>query len=214
MHSCNMFCGDSSWSLYKDSKCVKLVDQYVSFEEAKNLCLYFPGVLESDPIITIKSPEEQEAITRFLFSDSSLLDNVWLGARRKTNSGSTSEFEWTDGSPIEFSNWSPGSPTNDTEKACAQLSSHLSREADSKASSKVNLNEDGLWSDVSCAKKNLVLCQKPQTWSLLQLQKTIIQQREELKQTKENLEKVQANPGRIFNFYMQGSKNFTDHCMF
>ena len=64
----------------------------------------------------------------------------------------------------------------------------------------VNGNGDGLWSDVSCVKRNLVLCQKPQTWSSFQMQKTIIQLREKLENLMDEQKETKANPGKSFEF--------------
>ena len=61
----------------------------------------------------------------------------------------------------------------------------------------VNVDQNGLWSDVSCAKRNLVLCQKPQTWSLLQMQKNFIELREKLEQSMEEQKEAKANPGKF-----------------
>jgi hypothetical protein len=58
------------------------------------------------------------------------------------------EFIWIDSSELRFSNWATGSPTRKFDKNCVQITS--------------DGNPIGGWINVSCKKKNVVICQKTQ----------------------------------------------------
>jgi hypothetical protein len=58
------------------------------------------------------------------------------------------EYIWIDGSELIFTNWATGSPTRKFDKSCVQMTS--------------DGNPIGKWVNVSCKKKNIVICQKAQ----------------------------------------------------
>jgi hypothetical protein len=143
-------CGD--WESYKDEKCFKIFDKagLQTYEDAEKTC----HQQENDSsLISIRFQEEQEFISNF-FKTNKIADNVWIGVKYTSN-----KYKWTDDSDLVFTNWAEGSPKNKTDH-CVQL------QADETSF--------GKWSDVLCNKKNLVVCQKMQTWSLSHLQKLLL----------------------------------------
>jgi hypothetical protein len=72
------------------------------------------------------------------------VDNVWLGMKKIGE-----KFIWLNGSELSFTNWATGNPSRNPDKNCAQITS------DGRIF--------GKWVEVSCKKKNIVFCQKPQT---------------------------------------------------
>src|SRR5258705_95183 len=70
---------------------------YVSFQEARTQCASYGG-----KIISIHSMEENNRIydwMRDIYTDTR---DYWLGFHRK---GSAEEFQWEDGSRVQFTNW-------------------------------------------------------------------------------------------------------------
>lgn len=166
-------CGDATWTLYRDLKCIKYIDQLTTYEGALEVCRRVIGTNDSSPLITIKSAEEQAFVTKLLFQDHQVIENVWLGAERGREN--SLDFQWSDGSELDYTNWAPENPTDELEKNCTELTSHLSRQVD-----------DGLWKNTPCARRNLVLCQKVQDWDLLDLQHILLQLRQEFDEAKKN----------------------------
>ncbi len=105
-----------------------------------------------------------------MFKTHKVVDNVWIGAKYSSN-----KFKWTDGSEVSFTNWAEGSPSNTAKKACVQMVPEGS--------------SMGKWVDVTCNKKNLVVCQKMQTWSLSRLQETLLDARKELQGSLDDVRK-------------------------
>jgi hypothetical protein len=143
-------CGD--WVSYKEEKCFKIFDKagLQSYEDAEKTCQKQEN---GSSLITIRFLEEQEFISNF-FKTNKIADNVWIGVKYTSN-----KYKWTDDSDLVFTNWAEGSPKNKTDH-CVQLHS--------------DETSFGKLSDVLCNKKNLVVCQKMQTWSLSHLQKLLL----------------------------------------
>jgi len=72
------------------------------------------------------------------------------------------QFKWDDGSEFVYSNWATGSPKNLADY-CVQMHSEV-----------VYL---GKWIDEPCSKKNLVVCQKNQIWTIARLQEIVQEMR-------------------------------------
>jgi hypothetical protein len=128
------------------------------------------------------------------------VDNVWLdGVRREDG-----DFEWSDGLDIIFyTNWGRGSPSNYTEKNCIQLTSYLATNL---------LKEDqGYWTDVSCARKNSVVCQKLQKFEFNDLQKIVLEEREQRRELQKALmqvaEKLQQRNYPYLSYHMMALRN-------
>ncbi|KAH9405938.1 hypothetical protein TYRP_014235 [Tyrophagus putrescentiae] len=160
--SCDPNCGD--WESYKDEKCIKIIDSTHTFAEALSAC----QKLEKTSIpLTIHSPEEQNFMTELIFRKNGVHDTVWLGAHL----GADKQFHWADEAEGKFTNWAPGEPSHKPVASCIQMMPeplHV-----------------GKWSDEPCDKKNLVVCQRLQSWTLQHMQQVFLNSRKALKDAAE-----------------------------
>ncbi len=172
------YCSGSGWVAFKDEKCFKLIKKWATHDNAEIICNqeYFRTDSFAPTLVSIKSSAEQEYLTKFVFNTPNS-NNVWIGAKRWPENGTV--FVWNDGSVIDFDNWAEGSPTEETKRSCVAMQSEFSK----KLSNMSDLDQraiNGKWKDVTCDTGNWVLCQKLQTWSFPQLQKTFLDSRKEL----------------------------------
>lgn len=159
-------CGD--WDAYRDEKCLKIIDGTLrTYDDAIKTCQQQNG---GSSLISIRSLEEQEFISNHLFKTHKVVDTVWIEAKYIIN-----KFKWSDNSDLTFTNWVEGSPSNTIEKSCVQMVPEGS--------------SMGKWVDEPCNKKNLVVCQKLQTWSLSRLQNALLDARKELQDSLEDVKK-------------------------
>ena len=147
----------------KDSKCK---DGWIAFQEESCVKIFeaisFENYADNDKkchdqnssLMEIHYKGEQDFI---LYQN--LSANIWLGIKYDDNEKA---YKWNDGSKLVYENWVGGGPKKDS-KLCVQL---FLEEQDNPWY--------GKWSEVSCSKKNLVVCQKPQDWSLSRLQKALV----------------------------------------
>jgi hypothetical protein len=161
-------CGD--WQQFKNEKCVKILgeEKVMSFNEAEKACLQTDY---GSYLLTMHSKEEQQFISEFLFKTNKIVENVWLGLKKNNNN-----FNWSDGSNLDFTNWLTGNPSNKSDHNCVQMlseSSHI-----------------GKWSDITCNKMNVAICQKNPTLSLTFLHKILLENKKELEETKKGLEET------------------------
>ena len=112
-----------------DKACLK------THEEAEIVCAE-----NGSRLLSIHSAEEQAFLTSFIFNQSKVVDNVWLGAKFGGKA-----VEWQDHSEMRFTNWAVGSPKN---KAgyCVQMHS--------------DPESVGKWVDEMCQKDYAVVCEK------------------------------------------------------
>ena len=108
-------------------------------------------------VIMINSLDEQQFIENVLFDQIKIVDNIWLGAKRDPK---TKKFYWDDEVHTNFtySNWAE--INNDTALECAEMFSEG--------------HFKGKWTDTSCMKSNIVVCQKMQDWTLARLLKEFL----------------------------------------
>ena len=122
-------------------------------------------------------------MTNYVFNISGVKANVWIGVKRKESSN---QFVWDDGSIFDFTNWTKGSPSEEVGKDCVEMQSMFTREFSNI--SNLNLRSiNGEWKDVSCESENIILCQKLQTLSFPQLQKSFLEVRKELSDARNQL---------------------------
>ncbi|XP_043835691.1 low affinity immunoglobulin epsilon Fc receptor isoform X2 [Dromiciops gliroides] len=86
------------WQLF-EKKCYFFGKEPKTWSQAKFACVNLQGRL-----VSIKSKEEQIFLTQ-----KSNKKGSWIGLRDLDIEG---EFIWMDGSPLGYSNWSPGEPNN------------------------------------------------------------------------------------------------------
>jgi hypothetical protein len=178
-------CGaGTGWVPFDNGFCYKIIDktQLVTHDQAADLCMDEGEVEEESSLAMIKNKKEQDFITNYVFSESEMhvIDGVWIGATRIEN---TTEFIWDDDTDVFFSNWEPGYPTDNELRKCVRMSSELSRSRDQDQHDGHNRHvraKDGEWADVNCEGRNVVLCQKLATWSLLFLQKRLLEARNDM----------------------------------
>ena len=130
-----------NWVSYNDS-CYQFnlgSSQQLSWSAAKNACSATGG---SSSLVTIKSKEEQDFITKQVqaFTKS----EVWIGL---SDIGSETTFKWDDGSSLtdtKFSMWANVKPTeNKEDKDCVLM---------------IGSRIDGAWSVQSCTLKRNFIC--------------------------------------------------------
>ena len=125
-----------------------------------------------------------------MFYNNKIVDSVWLGARLDTK---THKFHWEGKTePItNYENWAQ--LKNNTDYECVEMIP--------------DGNEKGKWINAACKKRNIVVCQKMQDWSLTRLQKEFLNMKQgyELKFTKlkNSTIQIQNNPVPIGFIYIQ-----------
>lgn len=151
-------CGSEDWKSFKDQYCYKLIKTFTTWEDAHLICQEQspPGEPDSYPI-HIRSPEEQEFISTYIFEELGALDSVWIGAERIEDENGTT-FRWSDGSDLTFTNWGESMPINDSVADAVEMKP----------------GESGKWQNVPKSKSNLVLCFKVQSWSIYKLQQKLL----------------------------------------
>ncbi len=137
-------------------------------------------------MVTIRSLEEQEFFSNLLFKTHNVVDDVWIGAKNDSN---WAKFKWADYSDLSFTNWQVGNPSNKTNYDCVQIMPESS--------------PMGKWANEPCNKKNLVVCQKMQNWSIYRLQNILLEVRKELKETQQQLNLQHMSPIPIGFIYTQ-----------
>lgn len=169
----NSQCGDNSWIAYKDEKCVKLFRTFATRDQAEEVCNQQAGIISVPTLVTIRSAAEQNFLVEYI-SNASEENNVWIGAERRP--GSSSEFNWNDGSPVmRYTNWGIGRPSDDVRRPCVLMQSELLRGF-----------SDMSWTDISCAAGSWFICQKLQSWSLEHFQQAILTTRREMQHSVES----------------------------
>jgi hypothetical protein len=180
-------CGDENWVTYKDEKCFKLIDDFKTRDEAEKICnqlLYTD--LSIPTLVSIKSTAEQDYLNEFLYNQLKIVDTVWIAAKRLE--GNSSQFEWNDGPLADFTNWAEGSTVDEDDRNCVEMRPANAINKSSIPEPSIDVS-NGKWVKVKCEKRNLVLCQKLQTWSFLHFQKTFLNTRKEIKDSFEEVTK-------------------------
>lgn len=90
-------------------------------------------------LLEITSTQEQLGIEGFLWRHPET-PGIWLGAQR---TGMNSTFEWSNQKRIVYTNWAPRTPSNNTVRGCAQVSSLGGMD---------NAEVLGQWEDVMCSR--------------------------------------------------------------
>lgn len=157
---------DDGWVAFANAKCYKLFDDYVDRDKAEEKCQQ--GQLgEDEPSLgLIKTNAEQKFVSNYVFNVLGVTDGVWIGARRIDNE---TNFLWNDETDVVHANWASGFPTDDERRECVRIVSDLTRGP-----------RNGDWMDTTCSARNLVLCQKLQNWSLVDIRKQLLDVREKM----------------------------------
>jgi hypothetical protein len=166
---------DGDWTPFLDKKCYKIVDEVVTYKEAEGLCTK-QG--KGSNVLTIGSQEEQDFLVKYLFSTNQVIDSVWLWGQRSGNSSGNPSFLWNNGEDMAFNSWAEGSPSRLKYAKCMQM-----RFLFSSMSMSIDSNEEGPdfegptngeWTDIPCRKRNLVVCERVQNWTVTRIQETLM----------------------------------------
>lgn len=149
-------CGD--WEPYREEKCFRVIENAntQSFSDATKTCATY-----NSRMITIGSKNEQTFLENYLFNKKAIVDNVWLGGKNDSVYSNQRVYRWQDGSNLTFTNWENGYPKDRSVDSCIQMNS--------------DKEVQGKWTNEPCARKNLVVCEKKQTWSLEKIQTLLVQ---------------------------------------
>src|SRR5699024_6530309 len=112
-------------------------------------------------------------------------DPAWLGVKLINNIFNLADNNAT----LHFTNWASGNPSNSGDRACVQLIPEVANR--------------GKWMDEPCDKKNRVVCQRPQQWSIVQLQQAFLDVRKELNDQRKKVESLEENPVPSGFIYVQ-----------
>lgn len=119
-------------------------------------------------LITIRTQEEQEFLWNYIFEIKKVADSAWIGLNYSgLNNHRETTFKWIDGTNYTYRNWVGGKKNNQSDRLYVEIKS--------PQESSGELNSRGNWQNVRCEKKNAVICQKMQTWSLGMLQKILLE---------------------------------------
>ncbi|CAJ0922768.1 unnamed protein product, partial [Mesorhabditis belari] len=95
------------WSyLAKTASWYKVVDQPMTFDEAKAYC-----AIRKSHLVSIQSQVENDFVQELAKAVDSNA-GFWIGLKKNLNKGNA--FEWTDRSSVDFTNWLPGYPDSET----------------------------------------------------------------------------------------------------
>merc|ERR1712098_30081 len=129
--------GESScpadWTAHQ-SKCYKLFEETLSWEDAESYCQ-----AEGAHLASVLNQEENNFIAGLAS------EKMWLGGTDKVNEGT---FVWTDGSSFSFTSWSPDNPDN------AGNQDGVTSGADNQNCLTTNYLEPGLWDDLWCTNQD------------------------------------------------------------
>ena len=142
-----------------------------TYDNAKSVCLQQES--DNPSVIMINSLEEQQFIEQLLFDDNKIVDNVWLGAKRDSK---TKKFNWDDvsNSSFTYENW--GKPNNNNDFECAEMIPYG--------------KEKGKWTNTSCKRNNLIVCQKMQRWTLARFQRQFLDSKKQCENQMSELKNI------------------------
>ena len=167
---CLNLCGD--WTQYKDIKCLKVLNKSGTQDEALHNCTQLD---QSSTLPTIHSKDEQQFITNLLQKYQNISINAWIGMKYTDQ-----VYKWMDGTETNFYNWANDAVRDGTAQ-CVQMSLYD--------------KTIGKWTDESCKKTALIVCQKKQ-----ELNFNVVL----------NLVQKMENSIEIMKKQLEGQKNITD----
>uniref|UniRef100_A0A4Q8K218 U36-Liphistoxin-Lth1b_1 n=2 Tax=Liphistius TaxID=62150 RepID=A0A4Q8K218_9ARAC len=128
----------SNWISFENS-CYQLISDSKDWTSAQSFCRNIGANLAS-----VHSDRETDFILRSINSDSNIrrYNTVWIGLHALNI---RDNFEWNDGSELDYRNWNSGEPNNDLNmpEDCGQL-----------------ITRNGFWNDAPCSGKMGFVCKQ------------------------------------------------------
>ncbi|XP_044135029.1 perlucin-like protein [Bufo gargarizans] len=123
----------AGWKLIK-SNCYYFSTKSETWERSKDMCAERNGIL-----LVIKNSFEMSSLLPFIKQG-----RYWLGLKR--NPDDLDMWEWTDGSPLTYSNWNEGEPNNDrNNEHCAEIMGGVQSWNDLPCSNTATYICKGIW---------------------------------------------------------------------
>ncbi|CAG2102973.1 unnamed protein product, partial [Medioppia subpectinata] len=153
---------DEGWVAYRDEKCYRVFNTTppMTYAQSVEFCAGLQALPFSTTLATIHTADEQSFLTHYLagvFADGT---NVWIGARRRRRS--RTDFQWTDGTDMEYNRWLSGQPADTPGYDCVTMKSRYLAPG--------RVETDGQWANVLCGSAQVALCQRLQYWTYQQSQ--------------------------------------------
>ncbi|XP_029115713.1 ladderlectin-like [Scleropages formosus] len=123
----------SGWQKF-NSRCFHYISQKTSWVHAQIHCIRFSASLAS--IHSLQEYRFVQNVTRRLGNNFPL---AWIGG---TDAPQEGKWIWVDGTPFDFTKWTPGEPNNRGGENCLEM----------------NFGDQKLWNDISCKKYNPSVC--------------------------------------------------------
>ena len=159
---CLNLCGD--WTQYKDIKCLIVIEKRATEEEALHSC---SQIEQSSTLLTIHSKDEQEFNNNLLGKYKNISLNAWIGMKYTDK-----VYKWMDGTDTNFTNWADDTVRDGTDP-CVQMS--------------LVTETLGKWSDMSCKKLGIIVCQKKQEFNFTTLRNAFELQQKDMNSIKDEI---------------------------
>ena len=126
---------EDGWDQYDGSCYLFSLDTEVKYDDGRSACQDLGGDMAS-----ISDSDEMDFITDRMDEIDSSKHNVFIGL---THSGSA--FVWSDGTPMDYSNWASGEPNGHGSEGCVEM-----------------YVESGKWNDLGCNHDRGYVCKRPE----------------------------------------------------
>jgi hypothetical protein len=106
-----------------------MTDEFLTRDAAEDLCKIQSVVNDENDttyeptLAEIHSLDEQKVIQQVCFGRHDVYDNVWIGAKRRSDG----QFYWNEKTAVKFTNWEEGSPSG---RDCVIMVSDLDKKKD------------------------------------------------------------------------------------
>lgn len=130
--------------------------------------------------VHVLEQSEQNYVASVIQNDTSC-PGLWLGLTRDQDS--LHDFYWESGKTVQFSNWGPEFPSNNSGRGCVEMMSENSLRQEISAAT-------GDWHDVTCSKGNWVLCEKIPPWSVGDMINGILDLQYEQRRLREDIDEL------------------------
>ncbi|XP_066299937.1 neurocan core protein-like [Branchiostoma lanceolatum] len=137
----------------RNNYCYKVIGNKVSWTEANPQCKQLGANLAS-----VQSAAENKILADLIsHAPQGKLPLVWIGLKRDV----AGQLKWTDGSPVSYTNWAAGQPSNNGLRGGEDCVGMYSKRGKDHWWFTVKERNTGQWNDVTCGGKYPYICKRP-----------------------------------------------------